>query len=746
MPRLVSTDSLLWQRFLRPTIVTMVLAAVGLAYWPGLHAPFVFDDIPAILENPSIRQWWPISGVLSPPHEEGSTVGGRPVVNLSLALNWSVSGSAPWSYHALNVLIHLLAAATSFGLVRRTLRRWPGRHARLQPDAVAGIIATLWLLHPLQTESVTYVVQRAESLAGLFCLLTLYGFIRAQDGGRTGRFWRLACVTSCFAGMATKESMVVAPLLVLLYDRAFVAGSFRAAWREHAQLYLMLASSWLLLAWLVAGTEGRGGTAGFGTEIGPWAYLLTQTRAITTYLRLAFWPHPLVFDYGMVSASGLGDVAWEAVSVTSLLVAALWALIRRPAWGFWAVWFFLALAPSSSFVPVASQTIAEHRMYVPLLPLLTLLVVAVGPRAGRWGVALACVAIGASAIGTYSRNQIYRTEISLWTDTAQHQPTNARALNNLAAAWLAQHQPDKAETAAREAVRLSPAYADAWNNLGLALANQGRTAEAWTCYERSLAAAPNRPEVWNNAGIALAATGRFDEAIASYQRALSFRPGYAEAENNLGNALAKAGRERDALSHYETALRLQPDYFEARVNLGRSLAALGDTERAIRELQAALQLRDDAHGHVALGHALLLAGRTEAAASAYQQALRLAPTESEAAYNLGNLQLAAGRLDAAIASYRASLEGSSAQPGAHHNLALALTRAGRPAEALTHFEATLRLLPDSAITHHNLALALADLGRFSEAIAHEEAALRLQPDLADARQHLRALRRRSTIP
>ena len=160
----------------------------------------------------------------------GATVGGRPLLHVSLALNHALSGPAVWSYHAANLVIHVLAALALFGVARRTLQRTP-----LAPQAfpAAWFTALLWTLHPLQTESVTYVVQRAESLCGLLYLAALYGFIRGSGSGsdRRGRAWLAASVAAAWLGAATKEVMATAPLLILLHDRAFVAGSFRAAWR-----------------------------------------------------------------------------------------------------------------------------------------------------------------------------------------------------------------------------------------------------------------------------------------------------------------------------------------------------------------------------------------------------------------------------------------------------------------------------------------------------------------------------------
>ena len=206
--------------------VAVIVAAIAGVYWNSLSAPFLFDDTLAIEQNNSIRQLWPLSHVFSPP-SDGSGVTGRPIVNLSLALNYAWSGLNVTSYHVVNLVIHALAAAALFGLVRRSLLR-PALRGRFTADAawwIATAVALLWALHPLQTETVTCVVQRTEALVALFYLLTLYLFVRGVEASEP-RAWHAAALVACMLGMASKEVMASAPLVVLLFDRTFFAGSF----------------------------------------------------------------------------------------------------------------------------------------------------------------------------------------------------------------------------------------------------------------------------------------------------------------------------------------------------------------------------------------------------------------------------------------------------------------------------------------------------------------------------------------
>jgi len=449
----------------------LIALATLAVYGNSFKGVFVFDDLSGIMENASLRQLWPPGRPLSPP-AGGDTVSGRPLLNLSLALNYAASGYAVWSYHAVNLAIHLGSALLLFGILRRTFRLPalpPAWAAGATPRAAA--VALLWAVHPLQTESVTYVIQRAESLMGLLYLLTLYCMLRGASSAR-GTRWYLGAVLACLLGMASKEVMVSAPLIVLLYDRTFLAGSFRAAWRRRARWYVALAGTWLLLAWLVVASGHRGDTAGFQAGIRWWAYLGTQCGAIAHYLRLCVWPHPLVLDYGLGTARGIGAIAPYALLVGLLGLATAVALRRWPQVGFLGAWFFALLAPSSSVIPVTTELMAEHRMYLPLAAVLTGLVIAVyaaGQKLrrqgimspgtltwlGRLAVLLAAVVLGAL---TWRRNGDYRSEASLWQDTVRYGPRNERALVNLGAILADAGQYDAALVQYQKALAIKPGY------------------------------------------------------------------------------------------------------------------------------------------------------------------------------------------------------------------------------------------------------------------------------------------------
>lgn len=663
-------------------VAALVIIAAGYAaYRAGLGAPFVFDDLSAVRDNASIRHLWPLGGPLAlEPQTGGSGADGRPLVNLSLAVNYALGGLEVGGYRFFNLAAHLGAALVLLALVRRTLLLPAGGFSEGRARAVAAAAALLWTLHPLQTESLMQVQNRSEILAALCFFLTLYAMARGAAGPRSGGWYALA-VLACLAGMACKELMVSAPLVALLYDRTFLTGTFREAWRRRGPLYLALGATWGLLALLVVSQGGRSGTAGFGLGVSSWDYLLTQCYALVIYLKLAVWPHPLVFDYGQSIIRRWTEVWPQALLLLALAGGTVWALRRRPWLGFLGFVFFAALAPSSSVVPVVTQTMAEHRMYLPLAPLLVLaaLGLAALPRAG-WPL-LALAALGCGLL-TSRRVVVYQDEITLWSDTIARRPGSAAAHNNLGTELL--NHPGRLDEAIAHfeaAVRLKPEFAEAHYNLGTAL---------------------------------LRAPGRLDDAIASFRTVLRLKPDSALAWHNLGNALVRVPGAHDAaITCFRAAIRLEPGFAEAHRDLGVALAAVP--------------------------------GRLPEAIACYETALRLWPGYAAAENSLGNALLQnPDRIEEAITHYEAALRLDPGYTEAHGNLGVALAMVpGRLPEAIRHQQRAMQLRPDYLPAHYNLALALLQAGgREREAKEQLQIVLQLNPDFAPAREKLAELQAR----
>ena len=653
----------------------IVTAGVAV-YWNSFAGAFVFDDQTSIVENPTIRKLWPLGPVFSPPRN-GETVSGRPLLNLSFALNYAISGKETWSYHLVNLGIHLANALLLLGLLRRTLQKAvipPSVRANALP--LAWAITLLWTVHPLQTEAVTYIVERAESLVAFFYLAMLYAILRTDEAGHA-RWWLGLAVGACLLGMASKEVMVTAPVLAIVYDRTFLAGTFREAWRRRAWMYVFLAATWLLLLGLVWSTGLLFRREELETPLW-WSYALAQPRSILYYLRLAIWPHPLCVYYAWPVCKSWLEILPALVVVLAAGAAVIWAMARRPMWGFVGFWFFAILAPTSSVIPL-HDVVVERRMYLPLVAMQALAVMA-GYFLGRWllqrawmptqvcrglGLSMAVVTSAVLGILTIDRNQIYSSELILWQDTAAKAPWNPAAYNGWGVALLASARPSEAIEHFEEAVRIKPRCAVAHNNWGNALLTLDRQSEAVEHFEEAVRIKPDLADAHINWGNALLALDRQSEAIKHYQRALRIKPDYAEIYYNWGNALFSLGRHQEAVERYKQALQIKADHADAHLNLGNSMSGLGRHAEALQH---------------------------------FEQAARLKPDYAEAQTNWG----------------------------------IALSALGRKLEAIEHYQQALRIQPDCFTAHNNWGNAFSELGRPSEGIEHYEQALRIKPEYAEA--------------
>ena len=640
------------------------LCLAGFAiYANSLHNEFVFDDYDAIVENPHIRQLWPLTRSLT--GEPGSGTSGRPVVAFSFALNHAIGGLDPFGYHVFNILVHVLAGLVLWALLGRTLqlRGMPEAIVRSAPG-LGLAIALVWLVHPLHTAALDHVVQRSDAMVALFYLFTLYATLRAAEpapAGAPGRpapaapghpgpaaprraaasawIWPALAVLSCWLGMATKEVMVTCPLLVLLFDRAFIAGSFGAAWRARWRLYIGLASSWILLGWLVA-HQSRGASVGMHLEdLSPLDYARTQIAVVAHYLRLAFWPRPLVLDYRWPTVRQLTAVVPQALLLGALFAATLWALRRAPRWGCLGVGFFLILVPTSSFIPLGGAVAAEHRMYLPLVPVVCAVMVAVtlwlDRLPSRLRKALAWGGTGAIACGlaflTVERNRDFRTEVTILTDTVAKSPTNARAHNNLGVALARQGQIDTAIEHYETAIRLHPRYVDPRNNLGILLVRQHRFDPAREQLSRALEIDPRNGMAEYNLAQLFLAQGQTDSAIVHLQVAAGRMPSFAEVQNHLGTTYLQRGEYERALEHFRQVLRLDPQHAGALNNVAWILATcpvdrVRDGRAALAYAARALQASPVVTADIldTQGAALAEAGQFDAAVASAQRAVQLA--------------------------------------------------------------------------------------------------------------------------
>ena len=591
--------------FAIPAAAALVLAAALAAYSNSFAGILVFDDEPAIAQNTHLRSLWPLAAAMAAPAD--TTLSGRPAAALSFAIDYAISEDALRGYHRTNLLVHLAAALLLFGITRRTLLT-PALAPRYGTAAtrLAAIVALLFAVHPLGTSAVTYVVQRVESLMGMLYLATLYCAIRALDAeGRTRLLWSGASVLACALGMATKEVMATAPLAVALWDWTFAPG--RASSRR--ALYGALASTWIVLAVLVAGGH-RSLSVGFGFAEWPWwRYLMTQAGVLVRYLRLAFAPDDLVLDYDWRPAS-LPQAVPPIAAIGVLLALTIVGVARRRPAAFAGAWCFLVLAPTSSVIPIATEVAAEHRMYLPVAGIAALVVIGLfeagrrlaGPSAKTQSsfATAGLVAAGAVAVLfgylTHARNADYHDYDRIWLDTIAKRPQNVRARNNYATSLLLQGRYAEAERHLRAAVE-RPGFADAEMNLG----------------------------------VALSAQGALDEGAAHLRRAIAIQPRLVDARRNLAETYVRQRRPGEAVAEYATILESQPDNVEILNRAAWILATTDDPRvrdgaraRRLAERAVGLTMRRHADSLDNLGAALAEIGSFDQAMAVTAEAIAVA--------------------------------------------------------------------------------------------------------------------------
>ena len=579
--------------------MALIVLAVSLAYANTLRNPFVFDDDITVGENAQIRDLSDLQAVLSPERELPTA--GRPVVNLTFAINYALGGLQPAGYHAWNIATHLICALLLFGIVRRTLaaeRGW--LQSTAQPIACA--IALVWAIHPLNTEAIDYVTQRTELTMAAFLLLTLYAAIRALGESRRAT-WTMVAVAACGLGMASKESMVVAPALVVLYDRIFAFRSFREAWTARRGLYLGLGATWLILAGLLS-TGPRRDTVGFSVGVSPVVYAMNQLPIVSRYLWLAFWPHALVAVYGWPQPVAMARVLPYAAVVGGLAILTLAGFRAWPKAAFLGAWMWITLAPTSSIVPIATEVGAERRMYVPLMALVTLVVIGgatLMQRASRGArIAVLGVVIVALTATTIARNTDYASPLALARKSVERYPTPVG------------HQM-----------------------LGTELLNADQRSEGLAELRLAL---PGAPRAHYLLGVELLDDGQTDEGIAELRAFIREQPSLslvASAHEYLGRTYAQRQQWTDAVAEFRAMLAMAPDTERGELLLAGAYFGAGDMKNAIDHFEAHLRRApDDADALNELGIALGTDERLDDAIAAFTRAAQLHPDDGAVQRNL----------------------------------------------------------------------------------------------------------------
>jgi Flp pilus assembly protein TadD len=606
--------------------IFLIIVLSLLVYSNTFHVPFQFDDKTNIVENPLVKdlKYFTTPSQLLPVKLDFWYEGfkRRLVGHFTFALNYRLHGLDVTGYHVFNLIVHLANALLVYWLVVLTLKimvfsyhtgedRWSHRYAH---NFIALFAALLFVSHPIQTQAVTYIVQRFTSLATLFYVFSLLMYIKARLSESSTRRYAFfaASIISAILSMKTKEIAFTLPVVITLYEFMFFTGEIKR--RVLYLIPVLLTMVVIPLSFIdvnrpIGSMIGEmGESTKVQTTMSRWDYLFTQFRVIVTYIRLLLLPvnQNLDYDYPVYHSFFEPGVMLSFLFLVSIMGLGIYVLYRyrdraphTRLISFGIFWFFITMSVESSIIPIV-DVIFEHRVYLPSLGLFIAFVSAVEEmrerigdrivfirRAVIYGMVLVVVSLSATA---YARNAVWQGKEKLWEDVVRKSPHKARPHNNLGMLYYNRGRIDEATKEYQTALALKPDYPEAHNNLGNTHVMQGRIAEAIKEYQTALRLNPDYAEAHYNLGKVYHDQKRIDEAIKEYQAALALKPDYPEAHNNLGFAYVRQGRIDEAIKECQTALSLKPHYPEAHNNLGFAYFKQGRIEEAIKEFQTALKL------------------------------------------------------------------------------------------------------------------------------------------------------------
>ena len=581
-------------------LVAVAAVLVVFAYMGTLTGPFVFDDEHNITENRRIRiTHLDPNGLYAAAFQ--SPLPTRPIANLSFALNYYFNGYNVVGYRFINILIHVINGFLVFGLARVTLQTPALEGSGGKTGFVAALAAIVWMLHPLHTQSVAYVVQRMTSLAVLFYLLAMLCYVRGRlsfPGGRRRIFLFAGGGIAGLLALGSKEIAATLPAFIFLYEWYFFQGLQENWLRRNLPGLAAVGILTLVIALLYIGTQSPvekilAPYSDGGVSAGQ--RLLTQLRVVCFYISLIFWPAPsrLNLDHDFPFSLSLFEPAatLPALLVLACLLAIAVIIARRDALSSYAIlWFLGNLMIESSVIRL--ETVFEHRTYLPsVMPLFALTALLFRALRRKWAAIALLAALSVCWTGwTWQRSQVWGDAVVLWQDCVNKSPRKARPYNNLGSALSELGRLPEAAAHFRKAIELRPNYGDARYNLGYALLRLGQLEEGIQQIEEALRLEPENYMAHNNLGVAYLLQQNYPEAMRHLQKAVDLDPTYETARNNLAVALKNQGDLEGAIHHLEEAVRINPNYAEAFNNLGLTLKEYGNSRAAVENFRRALQI------------------------------------------------------------------------------------------------------------------------------------------------------------
>lgn len=611
-----------------------------LIYLPSFNAPFIFDDIDSIQYNPEIRSFKPFFDADADP-----VLFARPVLKLTFVANYLLHGTDVFSYHLVNFVLHLLnlllLLLVTSSLIKLSAKK-KGDEPGFSPDPgwLSFLAVFLWAMHPLLTESVVYVTNRAVLLSAAFYLLAVFAFLRTGSTGRPDT-WLILLIVSYVLALGSKQTAITLPAVLLVLDLYFFKEKRKGGFlRQRGFLYssLLMVSLTITLLNRQSFADSRP-NAGFGMADVPWnRYVLTQFEVIAHYLQLSFRPVGLVLDYyDWPLRENMMEIFPAVLLVAFLIAAGVILSIRGRKIGALILLFFILLAPTS-LLPIRGEFAAERRLYLALY-IIAVLVVLFGmqvnaflkKRAGdKAGGVIGCVAVifvlialGASS---YARAMDYKSVLGMMEDTVHKRPNNLRALTNLGKAYADAGMMDEAAHIYNRGAELQPDNVFILNALGKHYLRNGDTERARSYIERSMLQDASRAETISSLALIEMKEGNKEAGFELFEKAIALDPKDAITLYNYANELEHAGQTAEAQERYNQALALLPELTEAHVNLAGLLLQKGRPQDALAHFLEAEKLQPKQARHkYHLGMFYMQNNNIVKAVSKFREALVLNP-------------------------------------------------------------------------------------------------------------------------
>lgn len=742
-------------------LAVFILCLVTLSiYLPSLHYPFHFDDYPNIVENPYIKQLGDFS--LFKEGLRANRTWHRALPIFTFGVNYYLHGLNVWGYRLFNILLHLGSGILVFFISKRLQALvWRKKEpegpidfgGRFSNFFLPLFVSLIFVAHPIQVNTVTYIVQRNEGMAGFFYLLGFLLFIKGSfsRGLSRGLFFGGAGAV-IFAAVLSKEIALTLPLMMIIFDLLFVCkgkeGLKRRLW-IYGPILLLL--TLFILFFL---REGLYAILFRQTHFwSPWENLLTQANVLIQYIKLLFFPWPgwLNIDHEIDIARSLFayPTFLSILALMGLMLLSILWIKRNRLLSFSILWFFIILAPTSSIIPIW-DIMVEYRLYLPIFAyglilalMLDSLTRLLNQRFSKKVVRNITLGVMVFILLSYSvftvqRNGVFKDGMSLWQDALRKSPNKIRPYLNVGGMLHRDYRYEEAIEMMKKALQKEPKdYPLVHFNLGVVYNDMGDYEKAMLHLRRSLQGEPGNPRIYQELGTLYLRMGDLERARDHFDEVLKMNPYLGPAHAGLGDIYARQGRFDKAVEKYRFALRVEPDLSKARIRLGEAYLKMGRVREALFEIKEAMAMDPKyPEAYASLGAVYLQQRKIEDALPLLEKALAIHPKNPEVCNNLGAAHRLKGKLDEAIRYYRMAIELDPKFLDAHINLGEAYYRKGMVEEALAEYRKAISLDPRRAEPHNHLGALHLRKGRVEEAISHLKKAISLNPEYGEAHYNL----------